>query len=37
MKTAKVPGLDVPWQLQKLTDAVIEQPFAAVGKGGFGL
>jgi hypothetical protein len=24
MKTAKVLGLDVPWQLQQLADAVIE-------------
>ncbi len=27
MKTAKVLGLDVPWQLQQLADAVIEYLF----------
>jgi hypothetical protein len=36
MKTAKVLGLDVPWQLQyqQLTDAVIEQIFAALHESG---
>jgi hypothetical protein len=28
MEGAKVPGLDVPWQLQQLADAVIEQLFS---------
>jgi hypothetical protein len=27
MKTAKVLGLDMPWQLQQLADAIIEQVF----------
>jgi hypothetical protein len=32
METAKVLGLDVPWQLQQLADAVIEQSFCCAAR-----
>jgi len=32
METAKVLGLDVPWQLRQLADAIIEQFFCCAAR-----